>query len=56
MNACPCGSFAINPNRHGREPGVDTHLCDVCYWRKRAEQANNDHFRGATKKVQEATE
>ena len=36
-----CGSFAINHQCHGRD-GSDGHLCDVCYWRKRAEvkQAN----------------
>ena len=32
-----CGSYAINPHCHGREAGVDLDLCDVCYWRKRAE-------------------
>lgn len=31
-----CGSYAINPHCHGREPGVDLDLCDVCYWRARA--------------------
>ena len=30
-----CGSFAINHQCHGRD-GSDGHLCDVCYWRKRA--------------------
>ena len=37
MSRCACGSFAINPQSHGRLPGVDLDLCDVCYWRKRAE-------------------
>ncbi len=32
-----CGSYAINVNHHGRKPNTDTDLCDVCYWRKRAE-------------------
>jgi len=32
-----CGSMAINPHLHGRDPEVDTDLCDVCYWRKRAD-------------------
>ena len=32
---CSCGSMAINPHCHGREPGVDLGLCDVCYWRAR---------------------
>ena len=37
MNLCKeCGSYAINPSHHGREPKVDLDLCDVCYWRKRA--------------------
>ena len=33
-----CGSYAINELHHGRSPGRDTDLCDVCYWRKRAEE------------------
>ena len=37
MKACKCGSYAINHNCHGRD-GSDDDLCDVCYWRKRAEQ------------------
>lgn len=32
---CKCGSYAINHHMHGRD-GSDGHLCDVCYWRKRA--------------------
>lgn len=32
-----CRSAAINPGSHGRQPMVDLDLCDVCYWRKRAE-------------------
>ena len=35
---CTCGSFAINSNRHGRD-ATNTDLCDVCYWRTRAEVA-----------------
>lgn len=39
MNRCErCGSYAINPASHGRDPNVDLDLCDVCYWRKRAEE------------------
>ena len=39
MNKCKrCGSMAINPSHHGREPGVDLDLCDVCYWRNRYEE------------------
>ena len=33
-----CRSYAINPRAHGRD-GSDPDLCDVCYWRKRAEAA-----------------
>ncbi len=36
MKRCKCGSYAINEDSHGRAPGVDTDLCDVCYWRTRA--------------------
>lgn len=38
-NQCKrCGSYAINHHSHGRD-GSDGDLCDVCYWRKRAECA-----------------
>jgi len=30
-----CGSYAINPQCHGREPDEDLDLCDVCYYRKK---------------------
>lgn len=33
---CDCGSYAINPELHGRKSGVRSHLCDVCYWREEA--------------------
>jgi hypothetical protein len=36
MKPCKCGSYAINHASHGRD-GSDGDLCDVCYWRKRAE-------------------
>lgn len=36
-NCNRCGSWAINHNAHGRD-GSDADLCDVCYWRKRAEE------------------
>ena len=37
MKECKrCGSYAINHTLHGRD-GSDHDLCDVCYWRKRAE-------------------
>ena len=39
MDKCSrCGSLAINHNCHDRD-GKDGDLCDVCYWRKRAEKA-----------------
>jgi len=39
MSVCrACGSYAINHGHHGRD-GSDGHLCDVCYWRARAEEA-----------------
>ena len=35
-NRCTCGSYAINPHMHGRDPNEDTETeCDVCYWRNR---------------------
>ena len=38
MNKCiECGSYAINHHCHGRD-GSDPELCDVCYWRKRADE------------------
>ena len=36
-----CGSFAINHQCHGRD-GSDGHLCDVCYWRTRAERLQTE--------------
>ena len=39
MKKCTkCDSYAINPGMHGRGK-KDIDLCDVCYWRKRAESA-----------------
>ena len=39
MDKCiMCGSYAINHRLHGRD-GSDSDLCDVCYWRKRADDA-----------------
>ncbi len=39
-----CRSYAINPGQNGRGDD-DLHLCDVCYWRARAEakQANAEN-------------
>ena len=34
-----CGSYAVNPGRSGRDETSDLDLCDVCYWRQRAEHA-----------------
>lgn len=47
MSQCKrCSSHAINPTLHGRQPGVDLDLCDVCYWRMRAETfINTDSIR-----------
>jgi len=39
MKCSKCGSYAINHRLHGRD-GSDPDLCDVCYWRKRAEKEN----------------
>lgn len=37
MRKCKkCGSHAINPGKRGRD-NTDLDLCDVCYWKKRAE-------------------
>ena len=42
MKQCKrCGSYAVNPHNHGRKERVDLDLCDVCYWRYRAEQATD---------------
>ena len=30
--------MAVNDGMNGREKGVDLNLCDVCYWRDRAEK------------------
>ena len=38
MRSCKeCGSYAINHHCHGRN-GSDGDLCDVCYWKKRANE------------------
>lgn len=38
MKKCKrCSSYAINHNSHGRD-GSEPELCDVCYWRKKAEK------------------
>jgi hypothetical protein len=38
MNQCKkCRSYAINIGKRGRDDS-DTDLCDVCYWRTRADR------------------
>ena len=37
MSCKRCGSYAINPHLHGRDEGAGLDLCDVCYWRDKAE-------------------
>jgi hypothetical protein len=38
MKQCKiCYSYAVNHHCHGRD-GSDPDLCDVCYWRKRADK------------------
>lgn len=37
MKCIKCSSYAINHHLHGRD-GTDPDLCDVCFWRKRAQQ------------------
>lgn len=37
MKCKNCGSYAINHSNHGRD-GSDGDLCDVCFWRTRAER------------------
>lgn len=36
-SASGCGSYAISPGNNGRDETSDLDLCDVCYWRKRAQ-------------------
>ena len=38
MNCKLCSSHAINPQFYDREPNIDLDLCDVCYWKTRAER------------------
>jgi hypothetical protein len=40
-----CRSYAINPEHHGRD-NTRLDLCDVCYWRDRAETAEKRPERG----------
>ena len=39
-----CRSYAINLALHGRD-GSHADLCDVCYWRMRADEAQADAAR-----------
>ncbi len=37
MKCIKCSSYAVNHHLHGRD-GTDPDLCDVCFWRKRAQR------------------
>lgn len=53
MNQCKnCRSYAINLDKHGRD-GSEPDLCDVCYWRTKAEalKATVERVRGALKSL-----
>ena len=42
MSQCSqCYSYAINPGHSGRDRKSDLDLCDVCYWRKRADELSD---------------
>ena len=42
MSQCSqCYSYAINPGHSGRDRKSDVDLCDVCYWRKRADELSD---------------
>jgi len=42
MSQCSqCYSYAINPWHSGRDRKSDVDLCDVCYWRKRADELSD---------------
>jgi hypothetical protein len=66
MSSCKvCGSQAINPGKHGRDLTSNIDLCDVCFWRKRAEDYAAQNFKlikvvegysKLSKLVEEATE
>ena len=40
-----CGSLAINYHHHGRKHLHSLNLCDVCYWRKEAEESQEEFDR-----------
>jgi len=45
MKPCKiCGSHAINPGQNGRAIGVNEHLCDVCYWKNRADDSYKEGY------------
>ena len=48
-----CRSHAINPHLHGRDFS-DLSLCDVCYWRKRAESTPPQPDRAVMQQALEA--
>jgi hypothetical protein len=45
MKTCPtCGSHAINPGQNGRDIYINEHLCDVCYWRNKADDSYREGY------------
>lgn len=52
MRCKRCGSYAINHNLHGRD-GSGKDLCDVCYWREKAEGSLSIEKMGARIKTLE---
>jgi hypothetical protein len=54
---CRCGSYGINPHLHGRD-GSRNDLCDVCYWRNKANTAieENQKIRDISPKILEVIE
>lgn len=57
MKRCKCGSYAINQLLHGHDDS-DGDLCDVCYWRKRAEVAegNMEKLRDPKRQLESTTD
>jgi len=55
MKCKNCGSYAVNPHLHGREEKTDLDLCDVCYWRKRADtEGLSEKIKGLLERCDEA--
>ena len=57
MNQCTCGSWAINPNKNGRDDS-NLDLCDVCFWRDKftESKAREDKMAAALQSVNERLE